>query len=290
MVLRLRDFAQPRTRMVLTSRAHFFTSAWQAQELFATNLQPEMDGRRPAFEVMYLSAGLSGLTTDQIKFIASRRLGKNYKNFIKFAESVYDLSDLMRRPLLLSMALDIARDIEIRGKYNVYDLYESYTGQWLMRWEAAKHLSRNRLAALGWKMFSEDRILLPREELREFLRRLFPSWRGEQFDELDSEIRTASFLVRDAAGNYGFAHKSFQEFFCAKYILQTLSHHDPACLAFGREGPNVFSDGIDEFMRTGISDSVQEYLRSLAGSKTANQKVAGRLLQVIDSRTPNESV
>ena len=38
----------------------------------------------------------------------------------------------------------------------------------------------------------------------------------------DYEVRTASFLTRDAEGHYGFSHRSFLEFFLARRLARLL--------------------------------------------------------------------
>ena len=47
--------------------------------------------------------------------------------------------------------------------------------------------------------------------------------------EMDRELRTATFLVRDLDGHYRFSHRSFQEYFYARYLLsEAMERQDTA--------------------------------------------------------------
>src|SRR5205085_11616661 len=59
--------------------------------------------------------------------------------------------------------------------------------------------------------------------------------------EVDAEIRTASFLSRDDRGNYGFAHKSYAEFFFARHLASELNLGRFDCLHTRRISPEVIS-------------------------------------------------
>ena len=52
--------------------------------------------------------------------------------------------------------------------------------------------------------------------------------------ELDGEIRTASFLIRDDPGEYGFAHSSYAEYFLARELSSKISAGNIGTLATRR--------------------------------------------------------
>jgi DNA-directed RNA polymerase specialized sigma24 family protein len=66
--------------------------------------------------------------------------------------------------------------------------------------------------------------------------------------EMDSELRTASFLVRNAGGEYRFAHKSYAEFFVAGHLARSLDAGQTACLnivrRLTREHLSFFADMV----------------------------------------------
>ena len=70
-------------------------------------------------------------------------------------------------------------------------------------------------------------------------------------EEAACDIRTAAFLVRDAAGNYRFAHRSFQEFFLARGIQQALAEGQADALKLPRLSPEIRSFLVDLLSRSG---------------------------------------
>jgi hypothetical protein len=52
----------------------------------------------------------------------------------------------------------------------------------------------------------------------------------QKLTELDGEIRTASFLVRDENGRYGFAHSSYAEYLLAKCLAERIAAGDVRAL------------------------------------------------------------
>jgi hypothetical protein len=59
--------------------------------------------------------------------------------------------------------------------------------------------------------------------------------------EIDSEVRTASFLTRDGRGHYGFAHKSYGEYFLARHLAGPLNKGDLECLRIKPLTPEVLT-------------------------------------------------
>ena len=56
----------------------------------------------------------------------------------------------------------------------------------------------------------------------------------QKLTELDGEIRTASFLVRDDRGQYGFAHSSYAEYFLARDLSNRIEANNIATLSIRR--------------------------------------------------------
>lgn len=166
---------------------------------------------------------------------------------LEMIRSVHDLSDLTRRPYSLKLVADsfpqIAADPALGHSVSGLTLYRRLVMSWLDRDKGKHHIHpehKLRLAAhLGAEMSRYGRNILPVSELESWLHR----WLEEQPDlrsryarvhpdQLEEDLRTASFLVRhdaprEADCGFRFAHSSLQEYFLADYLLQALRENRP---------------------------------------------------------------
>jgi formylglycine-generating enzyme required for sulfatase activity len=149
------------------------------------------------------------------------------------------LEDLARRPVLLDMVVKSLPQLrERQGEVTAAGLYDVYTGFWIHRDDWRAIMTPAGKAAfteeLAWRLWTADRERLHYAELTDLAQELL---RGEHFkpgavsatalsqadiEYAAHEVRTAAFLTRDAAGNYGFAHRSFMEFFLARRLARGL--------------------------------------------------------------------
>jgi formylglycine-generating enzyme required for sulfatase activity len=105
-------------------------------------------------------------------------------------------------------------------------LYQQYTDD-LLRHRAETIPAKDRqyfVQELAWEMQTNERLKVrwsefPDKVIAHFGLKDDPN--NAAFFEQD--IRTQSYLVRDDAGNYGFAHKSMQEYFVARKLADLLS-------------------------------------------------------------------
>lgn len=157
-----------------------------------------------------------------------------------FLERIYDLQDLMQRPLLLQMivttllegALDISNPKTVHGPSS---LYEAYT-QLCLRRDFRKLSSPSQLAyedrqaacrVIAWRMFERNRRDITAAELAEVLDDLLIQGEaqvavGERqalLERAATELRLATFLTTFEGGMLKFAHKSYYEFFLAQEIM-----------------------------------------------------------------------
>ena len=127
---------------------------------------------------------------------------------------------------------------ERKGEVTAAGLYDVYTGYWIHRDDWRAIMTPAGKAAfteeLAWRLWTGDRERLHYSELTDLAQELL---RSEHFkpgavsattlsqadiEYAAHEVRTAAFLTRDAEGNYGFAHRSFMEFFVARRLAQGL--------------------------------------------------------------------
>lgn len=159
----------------------------------------------------------------------------------EFLGKIYNLPELMQRPLLLEMVvttvlagkIDIAsKDVGHVGPSMIYDDYTTICAHrdYKMRpggldWE--ERLAASRAIAMG--MLQRNVIELGSAEVAQLIeqlpfvqRRVAPidGSRRQDMEEILTDVRVCSFLSSETGGqSFGFKHKSFFEFFVAQNIL-----------------------------------------------------------------------
>ncbi|MCP5108989.1 MAG: hypothetical protein GY950_36740, partial [bacterium] len=154
-----------------------------------------------------------------------KAMGEGCADAYRKIRDTYNLFDLSSRPVLLDMIVKSLPEIQKgKEKFNVVHLYEVYTFSWFEREDHRLQITKKGkeelVEALAYKLWQEGKGSIHYSELfdvlSEHLKEQIKSRR--ELEIADTEVRTASFLVRDEEGNYSFAHKSFQEFFIARKL------------------------------------------------------------------------
>jgi uncharacterized protein YjbI with pentapeptide repeats len=153
---------------------------------------------------------------------------------------IYDVTDLMTRPMLLKMivktflsgkfALD-AKHIHI-GPAGLYDLYTALyldidyqkgVSRQLFSAEQRRSLSMS----IALLMLEQRSFEVGYEQLLQFitehqdLQRVLGDVSHLTFEQVVADIQICTFLVASESGKFRFAHKSFMEFFVARYLQQS---------------------------------------------------------------------
>jgi MinD-like ATPase involved in chromosome partitioning or flagellar assembly len=222
-------------KVILTSRTHYLRDNDEADNIIkkqgsrgltegASVLYREIS-KKLEYEIVYLGE-FSDL---QIKKYLQKALAEKWEHAYNKIRSIYNLNDLSSRPVLLDMIVKILPKIEVmKDFFNVSDLYRVFTYSWLereaYRLQMVKEEIQNFVEELAYKLWSEKKERLHYTELADVLKLHFGIGKKAALDlsTADYSLRTASFLVRDGKGNYGFAHKSFQEFFIARRIKRRI--------------------------------------------------------------------
>lgn len=154
---------------------------------------------------------------------------------------IYDLRDLMKRPLVLDMIVETVRSgaIDIADpnlRMGASSLYEAYTASKLdIDW--TKGPSRQEFLSQDARRSVAERVAVEMLEVRSFecgparveelaldelsdaSGRTAP---GATVPEILTDIRTCSFMTTTPTGSYEFIHRSFQEFFVARRISRQI--------------------------------------------------------------------
>lgn len=255
-----------RAKVILTCRTHYFRSRTEEEEIVlgrasdysseaARDLYWDLISRK-GFRIAYLRP-FSWAQVEQYVELATPRTAKQTLTKIR---KTYNLAELSQRPMLLEMIVK-SLDRLASGSVNVSTLYRVFTDAWINRDAWREVLSPEHklqfvttLAKALWKS-GQDRLHY--SELSSHVKTELAQHidTPQHFFEIDNEVRTATFLTRDDEGHYGFAHKSYLEFFVARHLAQELNRADVRCLSGRKVTPEVI-----EFMRWLVEPNVEKLL------------------------------
>lgn len=204
-------------------------------EELAGFLDNDQVGARPAFTAAYQ---LDPLSSDQIdeflarssdEFAAQDTTPAEVRTFL---DSIYDLSELIRTPVILQMAVrTVARGLIKPSTSTLSNgpaaLYEAYAGMALERdWHnvptrtegltMAQRLSFAEECAV--EMATTNALTVSATRTATILRRVADITDDSQMDGMLTDVRTCSFLTNAADGGLEFIHRSYQEFFFARRL------------------------------------------------------------------------
>lgn len=194
------------------------------------------------------------------------------EDLLRTIQRVYDLPDLARRPILLSMIVEVAQHINPTDIVTQTYLYELFTRQWLRREyheRQRSHISiedkRAVLEGLALKLFDQNTEQIHRRELVGFLRKSFEEQHiSHQLspDEIEYDFAACSFLIRTKDRYLGFVHRSFLEFFVARGLLKEILANKP--VFFGKiRLLGVVATFLDQLIKQEEEKQgeIEEYLR-----------------------------
>ena len=226
--------AEGQAKVILTCRTHYFKAQSQVQAMLAgerpptdagaTELYREVQARR-GFQVAHLLEFDDGQIDDYLQ----RACGPRAAEVAGAIQRLSGLREIAARPVLLDMIVKSAPQLDQSGgAVKVADLYEIYTESWLARQDWRLRLTRDGRTALveelAARLWDTDSARIHYRELAEVLSGLLKERLStdRELEIADYEVRTASFLTRDAEGHYGFSHRSFLEFFLARRLARLL--------------------------------------------------------------------
>jgi len=179
---------------------------------------------RPNFEVLHLEP----FSDDDIQAVLRKRFPEEWEQHWTQIQTIYNLPDLARRPVLLEMIMQTLPQLRVGQTLNAAQLYRTYMDLWLQRDVGQGRVlltpeqRRTFAEALAWELFQRDAPSLHFSQLAEQVAAHFGLADAEQLDYFAADVRTCNFLNRDAEGHYAFAHRSFMEFFVACRLHQLL--------------------------------------------------------------------
>lgn len=197
------------------------------QSRYQVTLKPLDENRIKAF-----------LAHSNAKFIAKWGIG--HEDIRRFLDTVYDLSDLVRRPILLNIIVYTILEggidpTDASTPLNSADLYKAYTSIQFKR-DILKGPTRRFMPEVARSLFGQslaltmlysERLEVSYQEVIDVVRKNKNLWRdletsrGEVTEEeVAGDVLTCSFVTRSEADLFRFSHKSFMEYFVALSIVE----------------------------------------------------------------------
>jgi RNA polymerase sigma factor (sigma-70 family) len=237
-----------RAKVLLTCRTHYFRSRTEEEEVvFASHRNdPESGSARQLYWDLIARRGfriayLRPFDVRQIDEYVRRACGPEATTVIKRIRRTYNLLELSQRPMLLDMIVKSIHALEA-GTVNAATLYTVFTDAWVHRDSWREVLEPGAkftfLTALARSLWDQEVSTVHYTALSDYVQSTLASLiaNPRELVEIDTDVRTASFLTRDEHGHYGFAHKSYAEFFLARHICQELLAKRAECLNTRRFG------------------------------------------------------
>ena len=246
-------------KLLISCRSHFFRNLQEQQGCFLGQDREGLRGGKPSGE---MAGGAGSVAIDegdyrlfvmlpfeeaQVRSYLLSAMGSEDRTIAALAliQRVHNLTELTERPVLLAHLSEHLLDLEqaaARGeKINAAAVYERVVERWFIRDDGKHQLNpehkRELMQALAAKLQRERRGDLAVDQLEKWLDEFLAAhpviagaYTGRSRDVLKEDLRVATFLVRPETGAnshlFRFAHRSLQEFFLARYLLDALAEND----------------------------------------------------------------
>ena len=272
------------TNNIISCRVNFY-------ELYLTN--SELD-RTIAHKVKLLQFNDLAIEDYIHKYCAQiKNIHAKPDEIVSFLKGSQQLWNLSKTPLLLNMILEtyIEGKLEDKREWTITDLYSSYTDMWLMQ-ESFKPDSQLKweekdvcMEHIAWAMYSKiGAFSSSLEEDTNFIRHDIKKivkdgklYEGRNAEDVIDDICLRTVLIGKSGGFYYFIHKSFQDYYTAKYIVSTLQES---------------SEKVGCTLANLIPVEVATHIKNLLDALNSSQKfkVTEILSQTVVSKTGDESL
>jgi len=267
-------YAVGNTKIIITSRPNYFQEKKEYKALIENaHLQFEPQNNN---DISFIETYIAELKHNQvIKYIDSYKeelKSKNVdvKDIKRIIRDTHDLTDLAKRPFLLSIILqtlpqivaDIPMDRKSDIKINAASLYKRYIDLWLDRENSkGKTLIKKSdklhfCEYLSYQMYKKDVLSLHFSEIPKEIKTYFNNLTNfEEIDYFSHDIQSCSFLNSDGDGYFKFIHKSFMEYFVAFMIVEKLKDNDLQVVKNALCVPNISTE-ISLFIKDMLEETI----------------------------------
>jgi tetratricopeptide (TPR) repeat protein len=246
----LAKLAVGRNKVILSGRPNYFLTHAEIDELFTSGMaggDPYRLAKRsvakpsPRYELLSLALfdrwQIEDFLQKQSAYLKSHGID-DWRELQDTIYRTYNLEELARTPVLLEIIIKTLSEIRSQvsqvADINAAKLYEIYTSFWLdreyddkgdVRWLVRRQDKELFVLELAWSMLMADssRPEIHFSLLSKRVRDYFELERAMEIEYFSSDIRFCSYLVHsETDGTYRFVHKSFMEYFCARYLYESV--------------------------------------------------------------------
>ncbi len=218
-------------KAIVSCRSHYFRDV-EAQHSFFT-----ARGRHHVATDDYRCITLLPWDNDLIQSYLTRRLGAaQASRMLTLIANTYNLAELASKPVLLSMMgenLQALLALHDAGQpILAATLYNQTVASWIER-DDGKHRINSAhkpllMGALAAALHNDQAEAWPADRLDQWLVRsvhdLFAGhYSAPDMQGLQNDLRTATFIVRPDERQFNFAHKSYGEYFLARFMVDSLT-------------------------------------------------------------------
>ena len=290
----------PRPQLLISCRTHYFRTLRDQQNHFTGQERAGPDAH--AFRALVLLP----LTEDQVRgYLAAALPDQDPDRILATVAAVHNLTELTQRPYTLKLVADQLPAIEARRLAGrpVYGttLYGGMVLNWLERDSGKHHIHPDhklRLAAhLAAHLWREGSGVLPAARLEPWFHAwlegepdLRPRYARLHPDQLEEDLRTATFLVREdgvEGSAFRFAHTSLLEYFLADYLLAAIRDDVPERWALPTPSPETLDFLGERLAEAAESGSLPALLATMQRWRAPYRPLASELLLAYALRALN---
>ena len=278
-------------RIVISCRTQYFRTLRDQKSHFTGQERGEHDAEA------YRAVLMLPFGEEQVRrYLANSTPEADVDHLMDVVRTVHNLEELTTRPFTLRLVAEFIPQIEreraagrtVRG----VTLYRLMAERWLDRDKGKHHIKpehKMRLAAhLAAEMWRNGQRFIQISDLESWFHRwlagqadLTARYGRLQPDQLEEDLRTATFLVRqdgatsDTSG-FRFAHSSLHEFFLASYLLEAARDNTPERWAMpppSRETLDFLGQLLDESptgTTVGPLDLLQQWRKTYRAGTSEN--------------------
>lgn len=223
----------PGSKAILTCRTEHFRYSQESRKILSAEIKASISNiilEPPHFEVAYIEK----LTNKQIKQLIINRcfqeMGEEVALNIAYKILEHPiLLDLARRPVLIEFILDSLPEIGLIKDIDLVKIF-FYSSKKKLERDILEERTFTSMAdkvyfmcELAWEMIYKNEYSLNYKIFPQRIKEYFLNTiKEEELDHWHYDLMRQTLLIRDADGNYSFAHKSLSEFFVAfKHAAET---------------------------------------------------------------------
>jgi WD40 repeat protein len=259
-------------RVVISARASFFSSEPHLGAATVSALE----------QALRLSSGLSRIeielfTADQIRELIGKFRAEegDAAEVFERIRKIDDLSDIIRRPLLLGMVLATLNSLATGVRITRSDLYEAYLRRWLDQTRSGDpscftdEQKRELAESLADDLWRSGRPASSWQEIKSSVRARLALHLPEQMPRGAAfvEIQLGGLFMREGEDRYRFAHKTLLEYFLAKSLIAVLPRRAFAALRTAPFTPEIagflgeIAQGSGEARESAPVLAIQQFLQ-----------------------------